>query len=78
MTNIKQRLSILEDRLGTGEVLLIVGLPDGTEKEVRLDDFRDHCGEWDFKRVSQCASPAAAAEILDLWLRGMGVRSAID
>ena len=68
MTAIKQRLSVLEDRLLTGDVLLMVRLPDGSTKEVTLDEYRQHAGEWDFVHVTQCKTAQAAAEILTLWV----------
>lgn len=68
MKNIKDRLTALEDRLLTGDVLLMVRLPDGSTKEVTLDEYRQHSGEMDFQRVTQCKTPQAAAEILTLWV----------
>lgn len=66
--NIKDRLTALEDRLLTGDVLLTVRLPDGSTKEVTLEEYRQHSGEWDFVKVTQCKTPQAAAEILTLWV----------
>lgn len=68
MATVKQRLAALEDRLLTGDVLLMVRLPGGSEKEVTLDEYRQHAGEWDFVHVTQCKTAQAAAEILTLWV----------
>lgn len=57
--NIMSRLKKLEARNTLEVTWCMVELPDGTERETRMDEWYEHRQEWKWKRMTKGSDPEA-------------------